>query len=99
MSIYHSEEFNPESYDVEIAVPVKEVIKGTRDFPSFLCAHVTLKGDYSGLTSAYSKIREWIEAEGYIAAAPAFEIYRTDPAQTPPEENITEVYLPVKKLS
>lgn len=99
MSIYHSEEFNPESYDVEIAVPVKEVIKGTRDFPSFLCAHATLKGDYSGLTSVYSKIREWIEAEGYIAAAAAFEIYTTDPAQTPPEENITEVYLPVKKLS
>lgn len=99
ISIFHGEEFNPEHYDVEIGVPVKEVIKGTRDFPSFLCAHAILKGDYSGLTSVYSKIKEWMENEGYIAADAPFEIYVTDPAQTAPEENITEVYFPVKKQS
>lgn len=97
MSIFHGEEFNPKSYDMEVAVPVKEVVKGTRDFPSFLCAHATLKGSYNGLTSVYSKIREWMEKEGYLMAAAGFEVYMTDPSQTPPDENITEVYFPVEK--
>lgn len=97
MSIFHDEEFNPEHYDMEIAVPVKEAADGMREFPAFLCAHATLKGNYNGLTSVYAKIREWMEAEGYVIAAPAFEAYVTDPSQVPPGENITEVYCPVKK--
>lgn len=98
MAIFHDEEFNPEHYDVEIALPVKEAASGAREFPSCLCAHVTLKGSYSGLPSAYAKIREWVEKEGYTVSAPSFEAYETDPSQTPEEDTVTEVYCPVTKL-
>ncbi len=97
MSVYHSAEYTPESYDVEIAVPVRETGSGTRVFPSRLCARATLKGAYTELPSVYAKIREWIEREGYVMAGAWFEIYTTDPAEVPPDENITEVYVPVEK--
>ncbi len=99
ISIYHSEEFTPESYDVEIAVPVKEAVKGTRDFPGALCAKATLKGAYDGIPSVYAKIREWMEQEGYTIAGACFEVYLTNPAETPEGENLTEVYIPVRKLA
>lgn len=97
LSIFHDEEFNPESYDMEIAVPVKETAQGTRIMSSGLCAMATLRGPYSQLTSVYAKLKEWIEAECYENAGPSFEIYLTDPGKTPPEQYITEVYVPIKK--
>lgn len=99
MTIYHSEEFTPESYDMEIAVPVAESGEGTRAYAPGLCASAVLKGPYASLPAVYAKIQAWMEAEGYVSAAPAFEVYSTDPAQTPQDENVTEVYVPVKKQS
>lgn len=98
MAIYHDEEFNPENYDTEIAVPVEEVVTGTRDFPGCLCAMATLKGPYSQLSSIYSKLKQWTEDEGYQINNSPFEVYVTDPASCPPEEYVTEVYFPVKKI-
>ncbi len=98
MSIYHDKEFNPESNDTEIAIPVKEAVKGTRELAGGLCAFGVLKGPYSELTSVYAKLEEWIEKEGYKIAAPPYEVYLTDPStNTSPEEYVTEVYFPIKK--
>lgn len=97
MSIHHGEEFDPQNYDVEVAVPIKEVVTGTRDLPSYLCAHSTLKGPYTQLTAVYTKLQKWAEENGYILAAAPFEIYLTDPNTTAPDDNVTELYLPVKK--
>ena len=56
-----------------------------------------LRGAYTELPSVYAKIREWIEEEGYTVSGAPYEIYQTDPSQVLPEENITEIYVPVKK--
>jgi effector-binding domain-containing protein len=98
MTIYHSPEYNPEGYDIEFAIPVKEAVKGTRDFPGGLCAKSVLKGPYSEMTSVYARLREWIESEGYEVVEAPYEVYVTDPNQTAsPEDFVTEVYFPVKK--
>ncbi len=98
MTIYHDVEFNPLNNDTEIAIPVKEVIKGTRELAGGLCAMGTLKGPYTQLTSLYAKIMQWIEDEGYTIADSIYEIYLTDPrTDISPEEYVTEVYVPVKK--
>lgn len=96
MSVFHSKEFIPEHYDMEIAVPIKERVNGTRDFPSYLCATATLKGPYSQLTSIYAKIQKWIEEKGYIPNAAPFEIYRTNPSKTAPTEFLTDIYFPIR---
>ncbi|GIP21120.1 MerR family transcriptional regulator [Paenibacillus sp. J22TS3] len=98
MTIYHSPEYNPAGNDTEFAIPVKEIVKGTRDLPGGLCARSVLKGSYSELTSVFAKLREWIEQEGYELIRSPFEIYINDPHEnTVPEDSITEVYFPIRK--
>lgn len=97
MSVFHDEEFNPASYDMEIAIPVQEAAGGTRVFAGGLCAVSTLRGAYTGLPSVYAKIKQWMEDEGYELAAPPYEVYVTDPSKVAAEENVTDVYCPVKK--
>ena len=98
IAIYHDQEFNPASNDTEIAIPIAEKVKGTRELPGGLCAKGVHKGPYSGLPSTYTKIAQWMETEKYKLAAPPYEIYVTDPATTiSPEDYITEIYFPVKK--
>ncbi len=94
---HHDEEFNPDCFDNEIAIPVKEEIEGSRLLPGGLCAHVTLHGPYTELSSVYAKLQQWIEKEGYSPASEPYEFYVTDPGDTPPEENITEIYFPISK--
>ncbi|WP_106767068.1 MerR family transcriptional regulator [Paenibacillus faecalis] len=98
MTIYHSPEHNPDGNDTEFAIPVKESVKGTRDFPGGLCAKSVLNGAYSELTSVYAKLMEWIDKEEYELVGSPYEIYRTDPNQaTAAEDMVTDVYFPVKK--
>jgi DNA-binding transcriptional MerR regulator/effector-binding domain-containing protein len=97
MAIYHILESNPTGYDTELALPVAEAVKGTRNLPGGLCVKSVLKGSYSELTSVYARLREWVENEGYKLRNSPYEVYITDPGLTAvPEDNVTEVYFPVK---
>lgn len=99
MTIYHSYEYNPAGNDTEFAIPIEEIVKGTRDLPGGLCAKSILKGPYSELTSIYAKLREWVENEGYELVKSPYEIYVTEPNQaTAPKDLVTEVYFPVRKI-
>lgn len=97
-SIYHSEEYTPDNYDTEIAVPVAEVTSDTYTLPGCECAMVTLKGPYSQLTSVYAKLNQWIDESGYQLSGPPMEVYLTNPGMTSPDDYLTEVYLPVKRI-
>jgi len=100
MTIYHSPEYNPTGNDIEFAINIEEIVKGTRDLPGGLCAKSVVHGSYSDLTSVYAKLREWVENEGYVLVKSPYEVYVTDPNQaTIPEDIVTEVYFPVKKKS
>lgn len=98
MVLFHSEEFSPFGLDTEFGIPVKEYAAGTRDFNPGLCLKTVLQGSYSGLSSVYTKQREWAEREGYESNNALYEVYVTDPSQVANEsELITEIYYPVKK--
>lgn len=97
IAIYYDEDFDPNKCTIELAIPIKEVVTGTRDLVGGLCANVTHKGRYSDLPSSYAKLASWIEKEGYVLTAPPYEIYLTDPKDTKPDDHITEIYFPVKK--
>lgn len=100
MVLFHSEEFSPFGLDTEFAIPVKGSAMGTRDFNPGLCIKTVLHGSYSGLSSVYTKQREWAEKEGYESSNALYEVYVTDPSQVSQEsELITEIYYPVKKKS
>lgn len=98
MVLFHSAEFSPFGLDTEFAIPVKEYVKGTRDFYPGLCLKTVLHGSYSNLSSVYTKQREWAEKEGYECSDALYEVYVTDPTQVSQEsELVTEIYYPIKK--
>lgn len=103
-AIYYDEDFDPSSVDVEICVPVdRELLNEqmkTRIISGGLHVFTTIIGPYSEISEAYSVLLEWIKTVKYEIVAAPFEKYVTDPAsKISPDEYVTEVYFPVKKLS
>lgn len=97
MVMFHSKEFCSEGLDMEFAIPIKEIVKGTREFKPGLCFKTVLNGPYTELSSVYAKQHEWAVKEGYEASHAIYEVYVTDPSQISNErELVTEVYYPVK---
>jgi len=53
-------------------------------------------GSYSQLSASWEKVRAWVAAHGYEEAGPLWEQYVSDPGDTPEEEMVTHLYLPVR---
>ncbi|WP_424832565.1 AraC family transcriptional regulator [Ruegeria sp.] len=66
--------------------------------PGGKTAVLTYKGPYAGLEAAYhSLFGNWLPESGVEPAdQPCYEIYLNDPRETPPEELLTEICLPLK---
>ncbi len=96
-AMYHSEEFDPEDTDLEIAFPVSPAGSHTRVLPACTCAMSVHRGEYGRLKETYMQIAEWIEREGCTISSAPYERYMNDPCEVPAEELVTEVYFPIKK--
>lgn len=98
ITIFHNPDYNPFEYDIEFAIPIKEVITGTRNFESGLCVKSTLLGAYTNITSIYTRQREWADENGYEFVKVPFEVYEVEPnLDTSPSDYITEIFYPVRK--
>lgn len=98
MTIYHSEEYLEDGYDIEFAIPVREYVTGTRTFNPGLCLKSSLQGNYSEITVLYAKMHEWIEQEHYEVTNPPFDVYISNPYEIQsPNDLITDVFLPIQK--
>lgn len=83
-------------YDCCITVPADfqpEGDIGVQTLPAGSYAVLTLRGPYSELPAAYKYLfADWLPASGRACGGfPPFEIYRNSPADTKPEDLITEV--------
>ncbi|MCQ6307017.1 MerR family transcriptional regulator [Bacillus cereus] len=96
LAIFHSSEYVPENYDVEIAIPLAEATNKTKVFNPGLCAMATLIGSYEELPFIHTKLHVWIEENNYKLNGAPFEVYKTNPYSTQEENNIIEVYFPIK---
>ncbi|OJD58555.1 GyrI-like domain-containing protein [Bacillus sp. NH11B] len=96
LAIFHSSEYVPENYDVEIAIPLSEATNKTKVFNPGLCAMATLIGSYEELPSIHTKLHVWVKENNYKLNGTPFEVYKTNPYSTPEEKNIIEVYFPIK---
>jgi len=63
--------------------------------PGGLVAWLTHRGGYETLGLSYHALSAWAQERGHIQRAPVREIYLNDPAETPTEELLTEVLLPI----
>ena len=99
LSIYHDEEFNQESTDVEVGVIVAESSgENIRKLDPGLCCFATHIGPYDDFTACYTALVEWIEREGYTVSGPPIELYiKGCEDKVQPREYVTEIYFPIKK--
>ena len=99
LSIYHDEEFNRESTDIEVAVEVSGGSgKHVRTLAPGLCCFATHIGPYDDFTRCYAALTEWIESEGYTVSGPPFELYiKGCEDNIQPSEYVTEIYFPIQK--
>lgn len=91
-------------YAFEAAIPVERAperkvpegsavkIKQTYAGPALKAVHT---GSYSGMTRTYEQLFAYAAAHGYEQAGPPWDRYVSDPADTPEDELVTEIYLPV----
>lgn len=88
----------------EVRAPIEEDLPesvpdesgcGVKHIPPQKVASTTFRGPYEGLGSAYDSLAEWITGNGLHVVGPPEEVYFSDPAETPPEEYLTEVRFPV----
>jgi effector-binding domain-containing protein len=77
---------------VPVAAPLK---KG--EFNFIKVARCLYTGPYDQVASAYGKVMQFIEANGYRAAGPVMEQYLNDPMTVPAAELQTEIIVPVEK--
>jgi effector-binding domain-containing protein len=62
-----------------------------------LVASTLYRGPYPEMEPTYQALARWISEHRYTPSGPAMEIYMSDPADTKPEEYLTEIQIPVSK--
>jgi len=55
------------------------------------------KGPFEQVGTTYGALVAWIMENGYEIVGPSTEVYLSNPAETPPEELLTEVTFPVRR--
>jgi AraC family transcriptional regulator len=86
---------------VEVAWPVTGKLKGTKEITTYILpggrmAHVTHRGPYETCETTYLALFAWIEKQGLTICGPIREVYPNDPCIVPPEEIITDIFVPVR---
>ena len=101
-SVEEAEKANREgTADVEIAVPVDRKTDRTDEIRCYELAGGTMakivhKGPYEASTPTYEKLFAWIGENRKRIVGPIREVYLNDPRETPPEELLTEIYVPIE---
>ncbi len=93
----------PENIRYDACITVDDTIEpegevNIQEIPGGDYAVATHKGPFSKLIESYSKLYgEWAPRSGRVVKQTAcFEIYRNDPDKTPPEELLTDIYIPLE---
>jgi AraC family transcriptional regulator len=87
-------------YDAALIVPpdlTSEGEVGVQTIPGGRFAVTTHRGSYETLGETYTRFcGEWLPLSGLeLLAAPALEFYRNSPQDTPPQELLTDIYMPL----
>jgi effector-binding domain-containing protein len=86
--------------DVEIGVPVNRALPGkeavqSKQLPGGKVVTCLYIGPYHEMRPAYDAINQYIQEHGLLPTGVVYEIYISDPSQTPPQELQTLIVFPL----
>jgi effector-binding domain-containing protein len=101
LAIFHR--YEPDGVDMEVgfALPLQGAVPSeppveVHELPAGRAAVTWHHGPYSKLGEAHRAVTEWIAAEGHKEAGPPWELYWSNPSETPAAELRTEVGYPIE---
>jgi effector-binding domain-containing protein len=103
LAVYH--EFGPSAVDVEVGVPIAQVIEASgrihaRLLPAATVAWTIHAGPYEGLGAAHIAIRDWVRRTDHQAVGPVVERYVSGPgSRVSPADYRTEVEVPIAPVT
>lgn len=86
---------SPLSGNIQSSSPDEEGL-GVKDVGTALVASAMHRGPYNEIGKTHQAITEWVAQNGYIVAGPLEEVYFSSP-ETPPEDILTEIHVPIEK--
>jgi effector-binding domain-containing protein len=102
MYVCYDTEFKEKDADIEIAVPVsgRVTIQSSeielRKIPGGRVVSILYTGPYGEVGRAYLRAHEFVLKNGYEIRGPTMELYLNNPQETPEEELLTELQIPIK---
>jgi AraC family transcriptional regulator len=96
---YHS--WSSEEVDFECGFPIAGEFKPHGKFraitlPSVKAVVAMHVGPYDKLVESYTKMDQWMKANGHTPADYMWEFYLNDPNKVPPEQLMTQLIWPIK---
>ncbi len=82
----------PETFEPDSVYPVKTI-------PKMKVASVVLQGSYEEIPERYPEIYGWLAQNNYSVVGPLYEVYLKGGPDIPESEYLTEVRIPVEKVS
>jgi effector-binding domain-containing protein len=101
MTLYHDHEYKDEDADIEVVVPVTGRVSiqdpgiEVRNIPGAKLLSIVHKGPYETVGVGWTKLHEQLVAEGLEIVGPIREVYLNDPNETPQDELMTELQVPI----
>ncbi|OYN89208.1 MerR family transcriptional regulator [Parenemella sanctibonifatiensis] len=95
-----ADEYQERDVDKEVYAPVApgttaEDPLTVRELAETPAVRATLTGPFEGISEACDQLARWVASHGHQATGGMHYIYLKDMETTPPEELVTEIYLPV----
>ncbi|UWX57813.1 GyrI-like domain-containing protein [Chlorobaculum sp. MV4-Y] len=86
------------SFEIEFGFPVEGEVEGkgrvvAGSTPSGKAASSLYIGPYGEIEGVYDALMKWVDDNGFELSGEAYEIYLDNPAETPPDQLRTRVYL------
>ena len=86
------------TFEVEFGFPVESGVEGggrvvTGSTPEGKAASSLYIGPYGEIEGVYDALMKWVEDNGFALSGEAYEVYLDNPAETPPDQLRTRVYL------
>lgn len=103
MYICHDDEFKPTDADIEVAIPITGRVHiqnpeiELRNLPRGPVVSSIYTGPYKQITEAYTRTHAHLLEHGYEMRAPTMELYLNNPEETPEDELLTEIQIPIKQ--
>jgi len=87
---------SPIAGDVALSEPDEQGL-GVKHLAAIQVASTMHKGPFEKVEETYKALAEWVVQNGYEMSGPPEEVYFSNPAETRPEDLLTEIRFPVRK--